>query len=105
MANDTEPFGKYLATGYRPRDYYRVDENSGDLQTLKDLVARAHQRHLRVILDLPLGVAGPEHPYRRDPSKTAWFGKATPYGVPQRDAENPEVAAYRSEEQTSELQS
>jgi 1,4-alpha-glucan branching enzyme len=33
MANDTEPFGKYLATGYRPRDYYRVDENFGDLQT------------------------------------------------------------------------
>ena len=94
MANDTEPFGKYLATGYRPKDYFRVDENFGDLQTLKDLVARAHQRHLRVILDLPLGLAGTEHPYRRDPSKTAWFGKATPYGVPQWDAENPEVAAY-----------
>jgi alpha-amylase len=94
MANDSEPFGKYLATGYRPKDYFKVDENFGDLQTFKDLVARAHQRHLRVILDLPLGMAGPEHPFRRDPAKQAWFGKATPYGVTQWDAENPEVAAY-----------
>jgi alpha-amylase len=94
MANDSEPFGKYLATGYRPKDYFKVDENFGDLPTLKDLVARAHQRHLRVILDLPLGMAGAEHPYRRDPSKKAWFGKATPYGVSQWDAENPEVVAY-----------
>jgi cyclomaltodextrinase / maltogenic alpha-amylase / neopullulanase len=94
VANDAEPFGKYLATGYRPKDYFKVDENFGDLRTLKDLVARAHQRHLRVILDLPLGMAGTEHPYRRDLSKKAWFGKATPYGVPQWDAENPEVAEY-----------
>src|ERR1039458_4975711 len=58
MANDSEPFGKYLATGYRPKDYFKVDENFGDLQTFKDLVARAHRRHLRVILDMPLGRAG-----------------------------------------------
>ena len=94
MANDSEPFGKYLAPGYRPKDYFRVDENFGDLQTLKDLVARAHQRHLRVILDLPLGMAGTEHPYRRDPAKKAWFGQMTRYGMTQWDAENPEVAAY-----------
>ena len=94
MANDRGPFGKYLATGYRPRDYFQVDENFGDLVTLKDLVQRAHQRQLRVMLDLPLGMAGPEHPFRRNPSKKDWFGKPTPYGVSQWNADRPEVAEY-----------
>ena len=94
VANDTMPFGKYLTTGYRPRDYFHVDENFGDLDTLKRLVNGAHERKMRVILDLPLGFPGTEHPYYRDPSKSGWFGKMTGYGVRQWDAENPEVADY-----------
>src|SRR6516162_6585507 len=63
VANDTRPFGKYLTTGYRPRDYFQVDENFGDLDTFKRLVDGAHERKMRVILDLPLGLPGTEHPY------------------------------------------
>ena len=63
MDNDDGPFGKFLATGYRPKDYFRVDENFGDMATLRRLVERAHQRGLRVILDLPLGMPGVEHPF------------------------------------------
>ena len=94
MANDAEPFGKYLATGYRPRDYFRVDENFGDMATLKRLVDLAHRRQMRVVLDLPLGMPGQEHPYNRDASKRDWFGPMTRYGVRQWNAEKPEVAAY-----------
>ena len=94
VANDTMPFGKYLATGYRPRDCFKVDENFGSLETLKRLVDGAHKRQMRVILDLPLGLPGNEHPYGRDPSKDDWFGKMTGYGVRQWNAENPKVADY-----------
>ena len=94
VANDTIPFGKYLATGYRPRDYFKVDENFGSLETLRRLVDGAHKRQMRVILDLPLGLPGNEHPYVHDPSKEDWFGKMTAYGVRQWNAENPKVADY-----------
>lgn len=94
VANDTMPFGKYLATGYRPRDYFHVDENFGDLDTLQRLVVGAHERKMRVILDLPLGFPGTEHAYYLDPSKSGWFGEMTGYGVRQWNAENPEVAEY-----------
>jgi Alpha amylase, catalytic domain len=94
MDNDDGPFGKYLATGYRSKDYLRVDENFGDMATLRRLVERAHQRGLRVILDLPLGMPGVEHPFQTDPQKQSWFGKVTPYGVRQWDAGNPQVADY-----------
>jgi alpha-amylase len=92
--NDDGPFGKFLATGYRPRDYFRVDENFGDMATLKRLVEGAHRRGLRVILDLPLGMPGIEQPYHADPERRSWFGEPTSYGVRQWDAENPQVADY-----------
>jgi alpha-amylase len=94
MDNDDGPFGKYLATGYPPRDYFRVDENFGDLATLRRLVDEAHRRGLRVILDLPLGMPGVEHPYYADPARRAWFGAMTAYGVRQWDADVPAVAEY-----------
>lgn len=92
--NDDGPFGKFLATGYRPKDYFRVDENCGDMATLKRLIEVAHRRGLRVILDLPLGMPGVEHPYYNDPERRSWFGEPTAYGVRQWDAENPQVADY-----------
>jgi alpha-amylase len=92
--NDDGPFGKYLATGYRPKDYFRVDENFGNMATLRRLIEGAHRRGLRVILDLPLGMSGVEHPFQTDPQKQSWFGKLTPYGVRQWNAENPQVADY-----------
>lgn len=94
VANDAGPFGKHLATGYRPKDYFGVDENFGDVRTLRRLVDQAHARKMRVILDLPLGLPGTEHPIYRNPEKAGWFGKPTPYGVKQWNAENPEVADY-----------
>ena len=94
MDNDDGPFGKFLPTGYRPRNDFRVDENFGEMASLKRLVDCAHQRGLRVILDLPLGMPGLEHPFYSDPQKQSWFSKATPYGVRQWDTGNPQVAEY-----------
>lgn len=94
MANDREPILKYLAPGYRPRDYFQVDENFGDMATLKKLVADAHRRGIKVLLDLPIGLPGHENPLLRDPAKKDWLGKPTAWGQKQWNAENPAVADY-----------
>ena len=94
MQNDLEPAGKYLPTGYRPKDYEHVDTNFGDVATLRSLVDRAHKRGIRVILDMPITLPGFEHPFLRDPAKKDWFGPRTEYGVPRWKVENPEVAEY-----------
>ncbi len=42
MQNDDSPVGKFLPTGYRPKDYENVDKNFGDNATLRQLVDAAH---------------------------------------------------------------
>ena len=74
MQNDEEPVGKFLPTGYRPKDYERVDRNFGDDATLRSLVDAAHARDMRVILDMPITLPGFEHPFVVDPAKKGWFG-------------------------------
>lgn len=94
MQNDENAAKTFLPTGYRPKDYEQVDRNFGDITTLKSVVDAAHQRGLRVILDMPLTLPGFEHPYLSDPSKKGWFGPVSEYGVPRWKVENPEVADY-----------
>jgi glycosidase len=94
MQNDEGPAGKFLPTGYRPKDYEHVDRNFGDVATLRALVDAAHARDLRVILDMPITLPGFDHPFLADPAKKDWFGPATEYGVPRWKVENREVADY-----------
>jgi glycosidase len=94
MQNDERPVGKFLPTGYRPKDYEHVDKNFGDNATLRTLVDAAHARKMRVILDMPLAMPGFEHPYLVDPAKRDWFGGPTEYGARRWKVENPEVADY-----------
>ena len=44
MQNDRSAVGKYLSGGYRPSDYFQVDENLGDMKTLQGLVRQAQGR-------------------------------------------------------------
>ena len=94
MQNDENPVGKFLPTGYRPKDYEHVDKNFGDNATLRALVDAAHARNMRVILDMPLAMPGFEHPFLLDPAKRDWFAAATEYGARRWKVENPEVADY-----------
>ena len=80
MQNDERPVGKFLATGYRPKDYEHVDKNFGDSATLRMLVDAAHARKMQVILDMPLAMPGFEHPFVVDPAKHDWFAAPTEYG-------------------------
>ena len=94
MQNDENPVGKFLPTGYRPKDYEHVDKNFGDNATLRALVGAAHARQMRVILDMPLAMPGFEHPFLVDPAKRDWFAAPTEYGARRWKVENPAVADY-----------
>ena len=94
MQNDESPVGKFLPTGYRPKDYEHVDNNFGDNATLRALVDAAHAREMHVILDMPLAMPGFEHPFLVDPAKRDWFAAPTEYGARRWKVENREVADY-----------
>ncbi len=59
--------------GYWARDPTAVDPHLGDMATLQRLVRAAHERGLRVILDVVINHLGPDHPWLSDPAKAAWF--------------------------------
>ncbi len=94
MQNDENPVGKFLPTGYRPKDYEQVDKNFGDNATLRELVDSAHAREMQVILDMPLAMPGFEHPFLVDSAKRDWFAAPTEYGARRWKVENPDVADY-----------
>jgi glycosidase len=94
MQNDENPVGRFLPTGYRPKDYEQVDKNFGTNATLRALVDAAHARNMRVILDMPLAMPGFEHAFLVDPAKRDWFGAPTEYGARRWRVEKPDVADY-----------
>lgn len=53
----------YLDSGYDVADYRDVDPNYGTLEDLDELLAAAHQRGIRVVVDLVLNHTSSEHPW------------------------------------------
>ena len=52
--------------GYDVTDYKAVDPEYGTMQDLKDLIVAAHQRGMRVILDIPFNHTSDEHPWFKE---------------------------------------
>jgi alpha-amylase len=77
LLNDEDPFFQYLATGYRVKDYQRVDPNFGTEQDLAGMIADFHStangRRVGVIMDLPIGMTGVEHPWVADAADYPWY--------------------------------
>jgi len=61
--------------GYDVSDYYRVDREYGTADDFKHLVAEAHRRGIRVLVDMVLNHASSEHPW----FKAALADTASPY--------------------------
>ncbi len=59
--------------GYHAIDYYGVEDHFGDMQTLKELVAKAHAMGLKVIQDQVANHVGSQHPWVRQPPLNDWF--------------------------------
>jgi alpha-amylase len=109
MKNQTTFVDSQGYHGYWPVDFYQVEPRQGDLKKMKELVSSAHEKGLKVILDLPLNQVAWDHPWAKDPNKQSWlhhFGDVKDwndpwqlengnlYGLPDLAQENPEVSRY-----------
>ncbi|MFD1739842.1 alpha-amylase family glycosyl hydrolase [Bacillus salitolerans] len=101
-----EPKGYH---GYWTEDFYDVEEHFGTLEEFKQLVQEAHNRDIKVILDLVVNHTGYQHPWLSDPDKQDWFHERKDirnwdsqedvetgqlFGLPDLAQENPEVQEY-----------
>jgi len=61
--SDTDFQGWWPYHGYHPIDFFSVDEHFGTMETLKELVKKAHQRGMKIILDMVFNHVAPDHPW------------------------------------------
>ncbi len=66
--SDADFNGWWPYHGYSPVDFFKVDEHFGDLALLQKLVARAHARKMKIILDMIYNHTAPDHPWVVDPA-------------------------------------
>lgn len=59
--------------GYHAIDYYAVEDHFGDLNTLRELVQKAHELGIKVIQDQVANHVGSQHPWVKDPPLPTWF--------------------------------
>lgn len=102
--NSSGGYHGYWATGF-----YKVDKHLGDVNKLKELVDKAHEKGMKIILDLVVNHTSVVHPWVSDDHYADWFhdtstisnwndqqevenGKLA--GLPDLAQENPEVAKY-----------
>lgn len=67
--------------GFWIKDFYKVDEHFGTREDLKKLVAEAHKRDMKVIVDVVLNYVGPNHPWKTDVEKQDWLNASTNEGI------------------------
>ena len=59
--------------GYHTIDYYAVEDRFGDLQTLRELVEKAHAVGIKVVQDQVANHVGVQHPWVAHPPLDNWF--------------------------------
>jgi neopullulanase len=59
--------------GYGAVDEYRVEQHFGTLKDLQELVASAHAKGLKLLLDFVPNHIGPRHPWVDAPPEPDWF--------------------------------
>jgi neopullulanase len=59
--------------GYHAIDYYAVEDRFGDLETLRELIEKAHALGLKIIQDQVANHVGSQHPWAKDPPLDNWF--------------------------------
>jgi glycosidase len=80
--------------GYGAVDLYGVEPHLGTLRDYQELVAAAHQRHMKVLFDVVPNHVGPRHPWVANPPLPDWF-----HGTPQHHSNSsvPPYAAFYGE--------
>lgn len=59
--------------GYWIEDFYRIEEQFGTTDDLNELIEEAHEREIKVVLELVTNYVASTHPFVDDPSKAEWF--------------------------------
>ena len=73
--------GKYSTYhGYATTNYYRVDPRFGTNDDYKALVSEAHQKGLKVVMDMIFNHCGDYHPWNLDAPTKDWFNNPN-YGL------------------------
>lgn len=68
--SDSDFIGWWPYHGYHPIDFFRVDEHFGTMELLRELVAKAQARGMKVILDMIYNHVAPDHRWLTE--KTYW---------------------------------
>lgn len=74
---DDEPEGSYH--GYACADYYRIDPRFGSNEEYRNLVAEAHEKGLKVIMDVVTNHCGTAHWWMRDLPFEDWIHQFPEY--------------------------
>ena len=59
--------------GYATTDYYKVDPRFGTNEEYQSLIAKAHNRGIKVVMDMIFNHCGVEHPWIKDMPSKDWF--------------------------------
>lgn len=70
LENDM-PGGSYH--GYATTDYYRIDPRFGTNADWQDLIAQAHKRGIKVVMDMIFNHSGSNHPWMKDMPSKDWY--------------------------------
>ncbi|MBM3324306.1 MAG: T9SS type A sorting domain-containing protein [Calditrichaeota bacterium] len=96
--------------GYEISDYYRIEGDYGTEEDLRDLVDAAHERKMRVILDMVINHTSIQHPFMQDAMRYGRFSQYWDYydrdangnytyyynwtSMPNLNYDNPDVVDY-----------
>ncbi|MCQ2736622.1 MAG: alpha-amylase family glycosyl hydrolase, partial [bacterium] len=96
--------------GYWPIDFFQTDEHVGSMEKFTELIDKAHEKGMKIVLDIPLNHTAWEHPFYKDPEKKeSWYHNigdiqnfddpyqaenGSMFGLPDLAQENPEVYSY-----------
>ena len=73
--------------GYATTDYYRVDPRFGTNEEYAELIADAHQRGMKVVMDMIFNHCGSDHPWMKDIPSQDWFNHLDHYVQTNHDKE------------------
>ncbi len=76
LENDMEG-GSYH--GYATTNYYKVDPRFGSNQEYANLIADAHNKGMKVVMDMIFNHCGSDHPWMRDIPSADWFNNLSEY--------------------------
>ena len=106
--NDRDFMGSDGYHGYWPHNFQKAEPGFGDKAKLRQLVQKAHEKGMKVMLDVVVNHTGYNHPAARDPEFREWFhreGSRNPFsqyqlergslgGLPDLALEKDEVAEH-----------